>query len=386
MMAAAVTNPNKALWEKGDFTKIAAFMRESGEAVVRSLGITPQLRVLDLGCGDGTTAVPLATLGAEVVGIDIARNLVEAGNKRAAEAGLNRLKFQEGDACNLQGVDDHSFDLTLSMFGAMFAPKPFDVAREMVRVTKPGGRIVMGNWIPNDPTFVSQVLKISSLHASASGRFRQSDDLGRGRSRHRALRPGRSAKENISMTRDTYHFMSPDKSPAEFIELFRRFYGPTMNAFEAAEQTGGEDLHSQLVDLAKAQNKSANGGTSIPATSCASLSTFERNTNEKAKLRTNDRDSLPGAGARINARSEALAVRLEAGAAALAAFATTLSETEWQMRLPKDGRKVGVVVHHVASMYPVEIQLASLLAAGRPITGVTWDAVATMNRDHAEDE
>ena len=156
-------NPNKALWEKGDFTEIAALMRQSGEAVVTSLGITTPLRVLDLGCGDGTTAVPLALLGAEVVGIDIAKNLVDAGNIRAAEAGLTRLKFQEGDACNLQGVSDHSFDLTLSVFGAMFAPKPFDVAKEMVRVTKPGGRIVMGNWIPNDSTsFVSMLLKISS--------------------------------------------------------------------------------------------------------------------------------------------------------------------------------------------------------------------------------
>ena len=155
-------NPNKALWEKGDFTEIAALMRESGEAVVKSLGIKPPLRVLDLGCGDGTTAVPLACLGAEVVGIDIASNLVEAGNRRAAEAGLRNLRFQEGDASNLEGVADHSFDLTLSVFGAMFAPKPFDVAKEMVRVTKPGGRIVMGNWIPNDPTFVAQLLKISS--------------------------------------------------------------------------------------------------------------------------------------------------------------------------------------------------------------------------------
>ena len=108
-------NPNKALWEKGDFSQIAAFMRQSGEAVVKSLGITTPLRVLDLGSGDGTTAVPLARLGAEVVGIDIARNLVDAGNKRAAEMGLNRLKFQEGDACDLQGVSDHSFDLTLTV-------------------------------------------------------------------------------------------------------------------------------------------------------------------------------------------------------------------------------------------------------------------------------
>jgi ubiquinone/menaquinone biosynthesis C-methylase UbiE len=155
-------NANRESWEKGDFTQIAALMRQSGEEVVRSIGVTASLRALDLGCGDGTTAVPLAALGAEVVGIDIARNLVAAGTKRAAEEGLDRLKFQEGDACNLQGIDDHTFDLTLSVFGAMFAPKPIDVAREMVRVTKPGGRIVMGNWIPNDPTFVSQLLRISS--------------------------------------------------------------------------------------------------------------------------------------------------------------------------------------------------------------------------------
>lgn len=156
-------NPNKTLWEKGDFTEIAAFMRESGGAVARSLGVTPTLKVLDLGCGDGTTAVPLAQSGADVTGIDIGRNLVEAGNKRAAALGLKQLKFQEGDATNLQGVPDRSFNLTVSVFGAMFAPRPFDVAKEMVRVTKPGGRIVMGNWIPNDPTsFVSQLLKISA--------------------------------------------------------------------------------------------------------------------------------------------------------------------------------------------------------------------------------
>src|SRR5215467_11987811 len=112
-------NANKALWERGDFTEIAGFMRQSGEAVVKSLEITPSLRVLDLGCGDGTTAVPLAQMGAEVVGIDIARNLVDAGNRRAAAAGLKRLRFQEGDACNLEGVKEGSFDLTISIFGEM---------------------------------------------------------------------------------------------------------------------------------------------------------------------------------------------------------------------------------------------------------------------------
>ena len=120
---------------------------------------------VDLGCGDGTTAIPMARLGAKVTGIDIASNLVEAGNRRAASMGLKNLEFREGDACDLRGVQDKSFDLVVSIFGAMFAPKPFDVAREMVRVTKPGGHIVMGNWIPNDPTLVAQILKISSSYS-----------------------------------------------------------------------------------------------------------------------------------------------------------------------------------------------------------------------------
>src|ERR1043165_1415207 len=157
-------NPNKALWEKGDFTRIADTMRESGEALVQKLGITKGMKVLDLGCGDGTTAVPEAKLGADVLGVDIARNLVEAGNRRAQELGLANLRFQEGDATNLHELADESFDLVVSVFGAMFAPKPHDVAREMVRVTRPGGRIVMGNWIPGDPTLVAQLLKISSAY------------------------------------------------------------------------------------------------------------------------------------------------------------------------------------------------------------------------------
>src|SRR5712692_3453231 len=245
----AIMNPNKALWEKGDFTEIAAFMRQSGKAVVKSLRITTPLRVLDLGCGDGTTAVPLALLGAEVVGIDIAKNLVNAGNKRAAEAGLSRLTFQEGDACDLQGVSDHSFDLTLSVFGAMFAPKPFDVAKEMVRVTKPGGRIVMGNWIPNDTTsFVSQLLKISSSFMPPPPEGFVSP-MTWGVDTHVIERFAQAGvpKERISMVKDTYRFVAPDKSPTDFVDSLRRFYGPTMNAFDAAQQSGKvEELHNQL--------------------------------------------------------------------------------------------------------------------------------------------
>jgi len=264
----SIANPNKALWEKGDFTRIAAFMRQSGGVIADSLGITPQMKVLDLACGDGTTAVPLARLGADVIGIDIARNLVEAGNKRAAAAGLRNLKFQEGDASNLQGVADRSFDLILSMFGAMFAPRPFDVAKEMVRVTRPGGRIVMGNWIPNDPTFISQVLKISSAFTPPPPEGFISP-VTWGVETHIIERFGQAGvpSEKISMIKDTYYFASPDQSPTQFIELFETFYGPTMNAVDAAQKNGkAQELHNQLVELAKGQNKSNEVGTLIPAT------------------------------------------------------------------------------------------------------------------------
>ncbi len=242
-------------------------MRESGETVVESLGVKPPMRALDLGCGDGTTALPLARLGAEVTGIDIAGNLVAAGKKRAAEQGLRRLRFQEGDACNLQGIEDNAFDLTLSVFGAMFAAKPFDVAKEMVRVTKPSGRIVMGNWIPNDPTFVSQLLKISSSFAPPPPEDFVSPMLW-GVESHVIERFAHAGvpKEKVLMTKDTFYFLSASEGPAEFISRFRRFYGPTMNAFDAAEQRGrAEELHGQLLELAKTHNKSTNDGTLIPA-------------------------------------------------------------------------------------------------------------------------
>src|SRR5437763_14605049 len=258
---------NSGLCDFSYLTEIAAFMRQSGEAVVESLGVTPPLRALDLGCGDGTTAVPLALLGANVMGVDIARNLVEAGNKRATEAGLKRLKFHEGDACNLEGVNADSFDLTLSVFGAMFAPKPFDVAKEMVRVTKPGGRIIMGNWMPDDPTFVSQLLKISSAFTPPPPAGFVSP-MTWGMESHILERFGQAgiSKKNISMMTDTYYFAHSEKSPTEFIELFEKFYGPTMNAVDAARNNGKEEeLHDQLVELAKAHNKS-NAGTFIPAT------------------------------------------------------------------------------------------------------------------------
>src|SRR2546422_8449105 len=246
----APVNPNKALWEKGDFTRIAATMRESGEALVQRLGITKGLKVLDLGCGDGTTALPAAKLGAEVLGIDIARNLVEAGNRRAAEQGLTNVKFQEGDASNLEQVPDKAFDLVVSIFGAMFAPKPFEVAKEMVRVTRPGGRIVMGNWIPNDPTLVAQILKISSSYSAPPPEgFVSPMTWGVEQNVIERFAGAGVPEERISFERDTYTFNYPGP-PSELLAAFRTYYGPTMTAFEAAAANGREaDLQAELEAL-----------------------------------------------------------------------------------------------------------------------------------------
>jgi SAM-dependent methyltransferase len=261
-------NPNKALWEKGDFTRIAQSMRESGESLVKGLGITKGLKVLDLGCGDGTTALPEAMLGADVLGVDIASNLVEAGNKRASEAGLTNCKFQLGDACELRELEDRSFDLIVSIFGAMFAPKPFDVAKEMVRVSRPGGRIVMGNWIPNDPTLVAQILKVSSTYSPPPPEgFISPMTWGLESNVIERFCSAGIVRESISFARDIYTFEFPD-TPTRFLEAFRNSYGPTMNAFESAERNGrANDLQRELEELFTRQNKSLRkDATSIPAT------------------------------------------------------------------------------------------------------------------------
>jgi ubiquinone/menaquinone biosynthesis C-methylase UbiE len=265
-MTETATNPNKALWEKGDFTRIAVTMRESGDELVGKLGITKGLKVLDLGSGDGTTAVPEAKLGADVLGVDISSPLVAAGNARAEEEGLDNLKFQEGDATDLSELDDESFDLVVSIFGAMFVPKPFDVAKEMVRVTKPGGRIVMGNWIPNDPTLVAQILKISASYSPpppdgfiSPVKWGVEDEV------IERFQAAGVPKEQISCERDTYTFNYPG-TPAELVAEFRDYYGPTMNAFAAAKESGKEaDLQAELEALFDDQNTSEES-TSIPAT------------------------------------------------------------------------------------------------------------------------
>jgi SAM-dependent methyltransferase len=264
----AAVNPNKALWEKGDFTRIAETMRESGEALVGTFGITPGLQVLDLGCGDGTTALPAARLGADVLGVDIAANLVAAGNARAQDLGLANCRFQEGDASGLNELADDSFDLVVSIFGAMFAPSPLDVAKEIVRVTRPGGRIVMGNWIPNDPTLVAQILRISSVYSPPPPEgFVSPMTWGIEESVVERFVAAGVPADRVTFERDTFTFVSSG-TPAELLAEFRAYYGPTMNAFAAATADGREDdLQAELEQLFDEQNTAQSGeGTSIPAT------------------------------------------------------------------------------------------------------------------------
>ena len=260
-------NANKALWEKGDFTRIAAAMRESGDALIESLGVTSGMDVLDLGSGDGTTAVPSAQRGAGVLGVDIAANLVAAGNARARSLGLTNLRFQEGDASDLKELADDSFDLVVSIFGAMFAPRPFDVAKEMVRVTRPGGRIVMGNWIAGDPTFVAQLLRISASYSPPPPEgFISPVTWGVDETVVERFGAAGIPADQISCERDTYLF-TYDGTPSAYLDDFRRYYGPTMNAYAAAAADGREDeLHAELEALINEKNESSSDGvTVIPA-------------------------------------------------------------------------------------------------------------------------
>ena len=267
-MSTPAVNANKALWEKGDFTRLAACMRRSGEELAASLGITEGMRVLDVGCGDGTTAVPEAQLGADVLGVDISSPLVAAGNARAEALGLANLGFQEGDASDLRDLEDQSFDLVISIFGAMFAPRPFDVAKELVRVTRPGGRVVMGNWIPGDPTLVAQILRISAAYSppppegfvSPMTWGIESDVVER-------FTSAGVPEGAISFERATYTFEFPG-TPSDYLTVFRDYYGPTMNAFDAAEKNGrATELRKELEDLFVSQNQSATPeATWIPAT------------------------------------------------------------------------------------------------------------------------
>ena len=246
-------NPNQALWEKGDFTRIAATMRSSGEDLVRRIGVTPGL----------AGARPrLRRRHDRHPGRPGRRQRARRRHRRqprrrrpgprAEQLGLTNCTFEQGDASNLTGLDDDSFDLVVTVFGAMFAPRPFDTAAEMVRVTKPGGRIVMGNWIPGDPDARRpDPADQRVVLAAATRRLHQPRHVGRRRAHPRALQRRRRQQRPHHCERDTWVFDFAG-TPKELVGVFRDYYGPTMNAFAAAESNGrAAELQAELDDVVR---------------------------------------------------------------------------------------------------------------------------------------
>lgn len=259
-------NPNRELWEKGDFSKLAATMRDSADQLIEGLGITPGMRALDLACGDGGTALPMARRGAEVLGVDITRNLVAAARARVEAEGLTNIRIIEGDACDLSALPDEGFDLVLSVFGAMFAPCPQEVAGAMVRLARPGGRIVMGNWIPNDPTMPAQMLKLLQEYGPPPpDGFVPPTDWGIEAKVVERFGHAGIPRDAITMTPVVQEFRL-DGPPSALLQIFLDYFGPVIRAFEwLGPGARADELRGRMLALIERENLDEQGGTLIPA-------------------------------------------------------------------------------------------------------------------------
>ncbi len=247
----------RATWISGDFGQIAKFLETEAKDFIDRLGIQPGSKVLDVACGTGNLALPAARLGANVTGVDIAPNLVEQARANAAREGL-QAQFDEGDAEALP-YDDASFDTVVTMYGAMFAPRPDVVAAELLRVTKPGGRIAMGNWTPTG--FIGQMFKAVGAHVTPPAGMPSpvlwgKDDVVRERF-------GDGASD-VQTTPRIGKFAFPF-SPAEVVELFRVYYGPTHKAFGSLDENKQAALRKDLEELWTKNNTATDGTTSVDA-------------------------------------------------------------------------------------------------------------------------
>lgn len=244
----------KATWMAGDFGQIANFTATEGEKFVARLAITPGTRVLDVACGTGNTAIPAARAGASVTGVDIATNLLEQARNRAASEGVS-ANFQEGDAEDLP-FGDASFDVVLSMYGAMFAPRPERVATELIRVCRPGGVIVMANWTPQG--FVGKTFQIMAKMVPPppipSPLMWGDEAIVRQR-----LGPG---TKHIDCVKQSAHFIFPFP-PKDVVEFFRKHFGPTQVAFSRLDEAGQAALAEQLEGLYHEHNVSKSGATEV---------------------------------------------------------------------------------------------------------------------------
>lgn len=247
----------RATWMAGDFGEIAKSYAAGAEEFVRGLNIQPGARVLDVACGTGNLALPAARLGASVTGVDIAPNLLEQARATAQREGLT-VQFDEGDAEALP-YENGSFDAVITMFGAMFAPRPDLTAAELKRVCKPGGVIAMANWTPTG--FIGQMFKIVASHVPPppgvpSPLLWGSEDAVRER-----LADGTSG---LQTSRQSVRFVYPF-GPAETVEVFRVYYGPTFNAFNALDENGQAALYRDMTQHWTTHNQATDGTTDVPS-------------------------------------------------------------------------------------------------------------------------
>jgi SAM-dependent methyltransferase len=346
----------KSTWSAGDYDVFARFMEKDAEVFYQRLGVKPGSRLLDVGCGAGQLALIAARAGALVTGCDIAVNWLEKARIRATAEGLD-VRFDEGDAESLPYTDGQ-FDVVTSLFGAMFAPRPERVAAELKRVCRPGGAIAMANWTPGG--FIGKMFKTVAKHIAPSGMPSPVlwGDEATVRDRFR------DGVAELKCSVRTYHFEYPFP-PDAVVDFFRNNYGPVSLAFASLDANGKERLRSELASLWSAHNKSEGNTTLVDAEYLEVLAIRK-----------------PG-----SRRAAALADRLEEGASGLAVFVEGLSDAEWRTPMSggSDARTVGVIVNHVASMYPIELGAARAIASGTAVTDVTWDVVAGINAKHASE-
>jgi ubiquinone/menaquinone biosynthesis C-methylase UbiE len=362
----------KSTWMTGDYDVFARYMEKDAEVFYQRLGIKPGTRLLDVGCGAGQLALIAARAGAVVTGCDIATNWLERARTRAAAEGLD-ITFEEGDAEALPYTDGQ-FEAVTSMFGAMFAPRPELVAAELARVCRPGGTIAMANWTPAG--FIGQMFKIIAKHIAPSGMPSPALWGDEATVRDRL----HSGMATLKLTPRLYRFEYPFP-PDAVVEFFRVNYGPMTRAFASLDANGQKNLRSELVRL-WAEHNTATGDTTLVAAEYL----------EVVATRNGSAQDAPGPQllkkqeAAKGRRAALLANRIEQGAAVLAAFAETLSDAEWSTPVSEtDHRSVGVIVNHVASMYPIEIDVARAVAGGNAVSDVSWDAVAQINAKNAQE-
>jgi len=252
---AALKTKLRATWIAGDFHQIAKSYVAGAEKFIENLNLKPGMKVLDVACGTGNLALPAARAGAIVTGVDIAPNLIEQARENAKREGLN-IQFDEGDAEALP-YDDDSFDAVVTMFGAMFAPRPELVAAELKRVCRPGGFIAMANWTPAG--FIGQMFKTMSSHVPPPAGMPSPLLWGKEETMRERLGEG-IAKLESRPQMCTFEFPFP---PAGTVETFRTYYGPTNKAFGTLDEEKQAALREDLERLWTEYNRATDGTTSV---------------------------------------------------------------------------------------------------------------------------